>query len=79
MEVELPQELKPFIEQEFATGRYASREEIVVQAIRWLHEERQQAVAGIQEGLADFAAGRVQPLSEAFDELRRESGLHGGK
>ncbi|MEX0937568.1 MAG: type II toxin-antitoxin system ParD family antitoxin [Pirellulales bacterium] len=75
MQIELPPELEPFVEQEFATGRYASREEVVVQALRWLCEERQAAVAGIKQGLIDMGAGRSQPLSEAFEDLRREFGV----
>ena len=75
MQIELPQELEPFIEQEFATGRYASRNEVVVQALRWLQEERQQAVSGIKQGLDDAAAGRTQPIGEAFSDIRREFGV----
>jgi putative addiction module CopG family antidote len=72
MQINLPPELEPFVEQEFATGRYSSREEIVVQALRWLCEERREAVAGIKQGLDDAAAGRTQPVKEAFADLRRE-------
>ena len=75
MQIELPPELEPFVEQEFATGRYASREEVVVQAIRWLREERQEAISGIKQGLDDVAAGRTQPVSEAFADIRREFGV----
>ncbi len=74
MQIELPPELEPFVEQEFATGRYATREEVLVQALRWLREERQQAVLGIKQGLDDVAAGRTQPLAEAFADIREESG-----
>ena len=70
MEIHIPAELEPFVEQEFATGRYATREEVVVQAVRWLQEERQSAVEGIKQGLDDAAAGRTQPLGEAFDDIR---------
>ena len=72
MQIELPAELTPFVEQEFATGRYASREEVVVQALRWLQEQRQEAVLGIEQGLDDMAAGRAQPISEAFADIRNE-------
>jgi putative addiction module CopG family antidote len=75
MQIELPPELEPFVEQEFATGRYATREEVVVQAVRWLREERQDAVAGIKQGLDDLAAERTQPLAEAFADIRKEFGV----
>jgi putative addiction module CopG family antidote len=75
MHIELPPELKPFIEQEFSTGRYASREEVIVQALCWLRDERRETLSGIREGLDDVAAGRVHPLSEAFADIRKEHGI----
>jgi putative addiction module CopG family antidote len=75
MQIVLPAELEPFVEQEFATGRYANREDVVVQAIRWLREERQGAVSGIKQGLDDMAAGRTQPVAEAFANIRNEFGV----
>ncbi len=74
MRIELPPDLEPFVEQEFATGQYASRDEVVAQALRRLREERQEAVLGIEQGLDDVAAGRVQPLAEAFADIRKEFG-----
>jgi putative addiction module CopG family antidote len=75
MQIELPSELEPFVDQEFATGRYATRQEVVVQALRWLREERQAAALGIKQGLDDAAAGRTQPIAEAFAEIRKEFGV----
>ena len=75
MQIELPPELEPFVEQEFATGRYITREDVVVQALRWLREERQEAVSGIKQGLNDVAAGRTQPVAEAFADIRKEFGV----
>ncbi len=72
MQIELPPELEPFVEQEFATGRYATREDVVVQALCWLRDERQEAVSGIKQGLDDVAAGRTQALGEAFTDIRKE-------
>jgi Arc/MetJ-type ribon-helix-helix transcriptional regulator len=75
MHIELPPELEPFVEQEFSTGRYATREEVVIQALCWLRNERQEAVSGIKQGLDDVAAGRMQPLREAFADIRKEHGI----
>jgi predicted transcriptional regulator len=72
MHIELPPELEPFVEQEFATGRYATREDVVVQALCWLRDERQAAVSGIRQGLDDVAAGRTQTLGEALADIRKE-------
>lgn len=77
MHIELPPDLAPFVEQEFATGRYATREEVVVQALCLLRAERQAAVAGIKQGLEDVAAGRTQPLGEALADIRNEFGVRG--
>ena len=70
--VDIPDDRESFVEQEFATGRYGSREEVVIHALEWLREERQQALAGIRQGLEDAAAGRVEPLADALDDVRRE-------
>ena len=75
MQIDLPPELEPFVEQEFASGRYATREEVVVQAVRWLRNERLEAVSGIKQGLDDMAAGRTQPLAEAIADVRKEFGV----
>lgn len=75
MHIEFPPELKPFVEQEFATGRYATREEIIVQALCWLRNERQESVSGVQQGLDDVASGRMQPLGEAFADIKDEHGI----
>ncbi len=75
MQIELPPDLEPFVEQEFATGRYSTRKEVVLQAVRWLRQEREQALSGIKDGLADLAAGRTQPIQEAFADIRREFGV----
>ena len=72
MQIELPAELEPFVEQEFATGRYATREDVLVQALRWLRDERQDTVSAIRQGLSDVAAGRTQRLGDAFADLRKE-------
>ena len=75
MQIELPPELEPFVEQEFATGRYATRDEVVVQALCWLRNERQEAVSGIRQGLGDVAAGRTQPVAKALADIRKEFGV----
>ena len=64
MQIELPEELEPVIEQEFATGRYASRDEVVVQALRWLQEERQRGVSGIIQGLDDVSLGALNRATD---------------
>ena len=74
MAIEIPSDLRRFVEQELQAGHYDSEQEVVSHALRMLQRERKATVAGIQAGLADVEAGRVQPLGEAFSDLRREFG-----
>ena len=75
MQVDIPSDLESFVDQEFATGSYGSREEVLIQALQWLRDERQQAVAGIRQGLDDAAGGRVESLADAFNDIRSEFGV----
>ena len=75
MNIEIPIDLQAFVDEEFATGRYRSKEDVLVYALRGLKREREEAIAGIEAGLEDLAANRVQPLSDAIDELKREFGV----
>jgi Arc/MetJ-type ribon-helix-helix transcriptional regulator len=50
MQINLPSELELFVEQEFATGRYATREEVMILALELLRQEWRQALAGFVRG-----------------------------
>ena len=67
----LNSELEQFVAAEIASGRFTDRESVIAFALRLMQRDREEAVAGIQAGLADVEAGRVQPLAEAFADLRR--------
>ncbi|MCA9040009.1 MAG: hypothetical protein KDA65_06675 [Planctomycetaceae bacterium] len=75
MATEISQELEKFVEQEISLGRFSDRNAVIEHALRLLQRDREEAVAGILAGLADVAAGRTQPLAEAFDDLRNELGI----
>ena len=68
-------ELESFVEREIAIGNFTNRNEVIEHALRLLQTDREEALLGIQHGLDDAAAGRMQPLDEAFDDLRREFGV----
>lgn len=67
-----------------ASGRFHSREEVLLAGLRLVHEQdwTDEAVdldaldpatrAAIEEGLADVAAGRTYPAELVFDELLRD-------
>jgi len=45
MEVTLPADLRKQVEQELASGRYQSRDELIAQAVRHFLDERQRPAA----------------------------------
>lgn len=65
-------DLDLFVQAEVASGRFATRDDVIMHALRMFQSDRDEAVQGILAGLEDVAAGRMQPLSEAFADLRRE-------
>ena len=76
MNLQIPADLQPFVDQQLKLGCFESEQQVVDEGLRLLKAEREETVAGIQAGgLADAAAGRMQPLSEAFADLRRELGV----
>lgn len=70
-------DLEQFVQTEITSGRYQSREAVIAEGLRLLQRDREEAIEGVRLGLADVAAGRVQPLADAFADLRRE--LHVSK
>ena len=72
---ELSPDIKEFVDSEIANGNFADQEAVVEHALRLLKRDREEAVRGIEAGLEDVAAGRVEPLDEAIDALRNEFGI----
>jgi putative addiction module CopG family antidote len=72
MAIEIPAALRAFVDQELRTGRYESEQDLVNTALRMLQFEREAVLAGLREGLDDIDAGCVQPLADAFADLRKE-------
>ena len=68
-------DLEEFVRREIESGRFPNREAVLAHALRLFQRDREEAVAGIKAGLEDVAAGRVQPLDEAFAELRRKADI----
>jgi|WetSurMetagenome_2_1015567.scaffolds.fasta_scaffold1000943_1 Arc/MetJ-type ribon-helix-helix transcriptional regulator len=64
-----PPEIARLVREELAAGVYASEDEVLLEAMRALHE-RDEAIASIKEGLLDLEAGRVRPLNAVDIELR---------
>lgn len=70
---------EPFIRAQLQSGRYATENEVLDEALELLERraeaEKAQDLEGIRRGLEDVRAGRTQPLDEAFADIRRELNL----
>jgi antitoxin ParD1/3/4 len=69
-----PPELERLVQEQLATGVYASEDEVLLEAMRVLHEQ-DETIAGIREGLADLEAGRIRPLNAVDAELRTKHSI----
>lgn len=45
---------------------------VLVEALEWTAQDSAEAIAGIQQGLDDFAAGRFRLFKEFAEERRRK-------
>jgi len=70
MNYPFPATIRQLVEERMESGRYTSEDEVLVSALQSL-KEYDEAVADIQEGLDDEAAGRVRPLGEFDAEFRQ--------
>ncbi len=71
---ELSGEIKTLMDERLATGKYASKDEVLLQALHRLREY-DETVADVKEGMADESAGRLRPLQQADAEIRRNLGF----
>jgi Arc/MetJ-type ribon-helix-helix transcriptional regulator len=75
MSIEIPAELQSFVHEQIQLGCFRTEQQLVTEALQLLKAERDQTLEGIQRGLADAAAGHMQPLADAFTDIRREFNL----
>lgn len=78
MNISLPAALAAFVEQEVASGGYASQSEVVREALRLLHRERavehekqEMLRRAVMVGVEDWRAGRLddRPIGEILDGI----------
>lgn len=69
-----PPVLDRLVQEELATGVYHTEDDVLVEAMQALRD-RDEAVAGIREGLSDLDSGRVRPLGDVDAELRIKHGI----
>ena len=75
MQLQIPSELTQFVEGEVASGRFPTQEDVVVAGLRLLKQDREDAIAGIQEGIARWRRGEGASLDESFAKLRAKHGI----
>jgi putative addiction module CopG family antidote len=82
MNAHLPADLEQFVQAKVRSGRFTSSDEAITVAVRLLRQreeaEEARVLKGIQQGLDDVRAGRTQPLTEAFADIRRDLNLPSG-
>ena len=74
MNYEIPAQLQSLIDQKMSTGQYASQDELLTEALHAL-DDYEAAVADIQQGIEDEAAGRMRPLDEVNADIRQKLGF----
>jgi len=66
-----PQDVHRIVESHLSSGRYASEDDVLRDALRALQEEDEDLVA-VKEAIAEWRAGDDGiPLDEAFNQVRR--------
>jgi putative addiction module CopG family antidote len=62
MTVTLTPEMEALVNEQLATGQYATREEVVRAALLLVHQRYGELKAAIAEGMEDIKQGRVTPF-----------------
>jgi putative addiction module CopG family antidote len=74
MSVDLAPDVWDEIQQQLASGSFASTDEVLREALTALRS-REEEVYAIQEGIEDMEAGRVMPLRQFDREFRQRNAL----
>ncbi len=74
MSYAFPPTLQQLVDQQMATGRYRSEDQLLLQALKVL-DDYDQTVADIEEGMADEAADRTRSLAEVDADIRQRFGF----
>jgi antitoxin ParD1/3/4 len=79
MSLHLPEDLQRFVSEKVRSGRFASTQEAIDEAVRLLRNQEDvedaRVLAGIRRGLEEMHAGKGRPAEEVFDEIRQEFDL----
>ncbi|MEX2306397.1 MAG: hypothetical protein WD738_02325 [Pirellulales bacterium] len=73
MSYAFPPEIRELINQNMATGMYASEEDVLQAALHALSDYHA-TIADIRQGMIDYEQGRGEALSQAMADIRRQLG-----
>ncbi len=72
--IQLPPAVNKLVDARLATGRYRSREDVLLSALREL-ARHEQLVADLEASAEDEAAGRLRDAEEVMAEMAAKFGL----
>ncbi len=72
MAYQFPSDVEQFVRNELDQNHYASKDDLLVEAVRLLQQEREAAIAGIRRGMESMERGEGIPIDEAFESLRKK-------
>ncbi len=75
MAYQFPPDVEQFVQSELDQKHYASEEDLLVEGVRLLQQDREESIAGIKQGLESIKRGEGIPLDEAFESLRKKHNL----
>jgi antitoxin ParD1/3/4 len=78
MTLRLPERWETFVNSQVQSGRFASGEEVMGEALKLLEARMRreaETLEAIRRGLEDVDAGRTRPWDEFMADLHREFGL----
>jgi Arc/MetJ-type ribon-helix-helix transcriptional regulator len=73
MSYAFPPEIEQLIDQNLATGMYASEEDVLQAALHALSDYHA-TIADIRQGMIDYEQGLGKPLSQAMADIRQQLG-----
>jgi Arc/MetJ-type ribon-helix-helix transcriptional regulator len=73
MSYAFPPGIRALIDQNMATGIYATEEDVLQAALHAL-SDYQATIGDIRQGLIDYDEGRGEPLSQAMADIRQQLG-----
>ena len=73
MSHQFPPDIEERIRQQMADGNYNSEDDLFRDALDAL-SLRNEELAAIRSGVADMEAGKMRPLADAADDIRKQHG-----